>query len=195
MLSKLTRRDRIALTAGAAAVALFFVVKLAVFPLLDRGRGGSVDEKELTLRRSQHLVASSGAELADLGAVQERVKTLEAGLLEGSSPSLASAEWQRLIRELADSKGIGLGSTELVRVQEAGPNYALVIGRVTLRCRLDQLVDFLAALATAPRILSVTRLRVAPVPGDPEKRMNIEMMVGAAMRAVPGVKGSRPDHP
>ena len=194
MLSKLTHRDRIALTAGAAAVALFVVVKLAVFPLLDRSQGGSVEEKELTLRRSQRLVASSGVELADLEEVQERVKTLEAGLLEGSSSSLASAEWQRLIRELADSKGIGLGSTELVRVQGAGPNYALVIGRVTLRCRLDQLVDFLAALATAPRILSVTRLRVTSVQGDTEKRMNIEMMIGAAMRAVPGTRSSAPEH-
>jgi type II secretion system (T2SS) protein M len=194
MLSKLTHRDRIALTAGAAAVALFFVVKLAVFPLLDRWRGGPVEEKELTLRRSQRLVASSGVEVAELGEAQERVKTLDAGLLEGSSPSLANAEWQRLIRELADSKRIELGSTELLRVQEAGPNYALVIGRVTLRCRLEQLVDFLAALATAPRILSVTRLRVAPVQGDAGKRMNIEMMIGAPMRVVPGTKGSVPDY-
>jgi type II secretion system (T2SS) protein M len=195
VLSKLKSRDRIALAAGAAAVALFFVVKFGLFPLLDRWPGGSLEEKELTLRRSQRLVASSGTELANLGAAGERVRTLEAGLLDSPSPSLANAEWQRLVRELADSKGLELGSTEFLRVQQASPNYGLVVGRVTLRCRLDQLVDFLAALATAPRIFSVTRLRLAPIPGDAEKRINVEMMVGAAVRAMQGAKGGAPDQP
>lgn len=184
-----------ALAAGAAAVALFFVVRFGLFPLLDRWPGGSIEEKELALRRSQHLVANAGTELASLGAVQERVTTLEAGLLESPSSSLANAEWQRLVRELADSKSLELGSTEFLRVQQVSPNYGLVVGRVTLRCRLDQLVDFLAALATAPRIFSVTRLRLAPIPGDAGKRISVEIMLGAAVHAMPGAKGGASDQP
>lgn len=195
MLSKLKSRDRVALLAGALAVSTFLVVQFAVFPLLDRWPAGSVAEKELALRRSQRLVSSAGTEGARLGAVEERVTTLETGLLESPSASLANAEWQRLVRELADSKGLELGSTEFLRVQPVSPNYGLVLGRVTLRCRLDQLVDFLTALATAPRIFSVTRVRVAPIPGDAEKRINVELMVGAAVHAMPGTKGGAPDRP
>jgi hypothetical protein len=193
MLSKLTPRDRIALAVGAAGVAVFLVLRFGLFPLLDRWPSGSLDEKELALRRSQRLVANSGAESANLGAVAERVTMLEAGLLESPSASLANAEWQRLVRELADSKGLELGSTEFLRIQEVSPSYGLVVGRVTLRCRLDQLVDFLAALATAPRILSVTRLRIAAMPGDADKRINVEIMIGAAVRALPGMKAGAPN--
>ncbi|HEV2495148.1 MAG TPA: type II secretion system protein GspM [Terriglobia bacterium] len=195
MLSKLKPRDRLALAAGAAAVALFFVLRFGLFPLLDRWPGGSIEERELALRRSQRLVANAGTDLASLGAVQERVTTLEAGLLESPSSSLANAEWQRLVRELADSKSLELGSTEFLRVQQVSPNYGLVVGRVTLRCRLDQLVDFLAALATAPRIFSVTRLRLAPIPGDAGKRISVEIMLGAAVHAMPGAKGGASDQP
>jgi len=195
MLSQLKPRDRIALIAGCLAVVFFFVLKFGVFPLLDRWPAGSVEQKELALRRSQRLVANAGAEGARLGAVEEHVTTLETGLLESPSASLANAEWQRLVRELADSKGLELGSTEFLRVQRVSPNYGLVVGRVTLRCRLDQLVDFLTALATAPRIFSLTRLRLAPIPGDAEKRINVELMVGAAVHAMPGTKGGAPDQP
>jgi hypothetical protein len=188
MLKKLRRRDRIALVAAATATGLFVAIEFGVLPLLDRLSGGStaVEEKELALRRSQRLVASATAEQTSLADARERLTGLESGLLESPSPSLANAEWQRLVREFADKGGLALGSTEFLRMQDLGPDYVLVVGRVTLRCRLDQLVDFMAALATAPRLLSVTRLRVAPIPGETQKRMNVEMMVAATMRAVKG---------
>ena len=120
---------------------------------------------------------------------------LESGLLESPSPSLANAEWQRLVREFADRGGLALGSTEFLRMQDLGPDYALVVGRVTLRCRLEQLVNFLTSLATGPRLLSVTRLRVATLQGDPDKRVNVEMTVGAPMRTVNPSKPAPPVKP
>jgi len=174
---------------GGAALALFLVAKFVLFPLLDRLPEGSVEEKELALQCERSLVATSESQAASLSAAQERLKSVEAGLLESPSPSLANAEWQRLVRDLAESKAVEVASTESLRVQELGPEYTLVTGQVKLRCRLDQLVDFMAALATAPRLLSVTTLRIAPIPGEPQKRMNVEMTVGAAMRGVKGTPG------
>ncbi len=195
MLAKLRPRDRIALALGAIAATLFLVMKFGVFPLLDRLPEGpkAIEEKELTLRLSQRLVAASGIEQTKLTTAQERLKSLEASLLESTSPSLANAEWQRLVRELADSKGIELGSSEFLRMQDLSPDYALVTGRVQLRCRLDQLVDFLVAVATSPKPLSIRRLRISTSQGDPEKRMNVELMIGAAMRAVKLTKGATAD--
>lgn len=186
MLKQLTRRDRVAGGVGIAAVLLFLAVRFVVFPVLDRLPSGSVEAKELALRRARRLVATSQSEASNVKEADERLKSLEAGLLESPSASLANAEWQQTMRELADSKGVELGSTEFLAVHEIGPDYALVEGRVTLRCRVDQLVDLMAALATAPRLLSVTRLRIAPTQGDPQKKMNIEMTVAATMRAVRG---------
>lgn len=170
---------------AGVATALFLLIQFGVIPLLDRGAagGGTVEEKELTLQRYQRLVAGTGTEQAKLATAEERLKGLEAGLLESASASLASAEWQRLVRELADSQGIELGSSEFLRMQALSPDYALVLGRVQFRSRLDQLVDFLAALATSPKLLSVQRTRIAASQGDPQKRLNVDLTIGAAIRA------------
>ena len=113
---------------------------------------------------------------------------LEAGLLESSTPSLASAEWQQVVGELAESKGIEVGSSELLRTQELGAGYYLVTGRVQFRCRLDQLVDFLVGLSGLPRLLSVTALSVYAPQGDPQGRLNVQLTIGAAARTMKQAK-------
>ena len=190
MLAKLSRRDRIALGAGVGAAALFILLNFGVFPLLERldTSQEEVQKKEVELRRDKRLLAETELEKTHLSAAGERLKGLEAGLLESSSPSLANAEWQRLVGQLADSKGIELGSSELLRTQELGAGYSLVTGRVQFRCRLDQLVDFLVALAAFPRLLSVTGLSVISPQGDPQGRLIVQLTIGAATRTVKQTK-------
>ena len=186
MFEKLSPRDRIALMIAAGAAALFLIVQFGVFPLLDRSAEGEVvvPQKESALRRDQRLLAQAEGEQARIAVAQDRLKALEAGLLESPSPSLANAEWQRLVGQLADSKGIELGSSEFLRTQDLGSGYALVTGRVQFRCRLDQLVDFLVAVGSAPKLLAVTGMALSAVQGDPEKRLTVELTIGAATRAV-----------
>ncbi len=190
MLNKLSQRDRIALVVGASATALFLVLNFIVFPLLGRLTydAGAVGQQEVTLRRYQRLLSDAELKKTQRAAAQDRLKGLEAGLLESPSTSLANAEWQHLVGELADSKGIELGSSEFLRVQNLSPEYSLLIGRVQFRCRLDQLVDFLVATATSPKLISVNRMTISGSQGDPQKRLNVQLMVGAAVRAVRAVK-------
>jgi hypothetical protein len=191
MLEKLSPRDRVALKVAAAAVALFLVVQLGVLPLLDKMRGTprEVGEEELMLRRHQRLVAESTSQGRIRAAAEARLKDLESGLLESASPSLANAEWQRLMRDLADQKGLELGSSEVLRVEGLSSDYAMVLGRVQLRCRLDQLVDLLVALATSPKLLRATALKVSALQGDPQKRLQVELTIGALMRATKATAG------
>jgi hypothetical protein len=186
MFKKLSRRDRIALGAGVGAATLFIVLNYGAFPLLESLDTGAevIRQKEVELRRDQRLLAETELEKTHLTAARERLKGLEAGLLESSSPSLANAEWQRLVGQLADSKGIEVGSREVLRVQELGAGYSLVTGRVQFHCRLDQLVDFLAALAVFPRLLSVTDIDVVSPQGDPKQKLIVQLTIGAATRTV-----------
>jgi hypothetical protein len=190
MLKKLSRRDRIALTAAAVAAALFMLLNFGALPLLEH-LGSSpevVQQNEVELRRDMRLLAEAELEKTHFSAAGKRLKGLEAGLLESSSPSLANAEWQRLVGQLADSKGIELGSSEVLRVQELGAGYSLLTGRVQVRCRLDQLVDFLVGVATSPRLLSVTGLTVSAPQGDPKGTLNVQLIIGAATRTVKQAK-------
>jgi hypothetical protein len=190
MFEKLSRRDRIALGVGVGAAALFLLLNFGVFPLFERLDTSSdvVQQKEVELRREKRLLAEAQLEKAHLSAAQERLKGLEAGLLESSSPSLANAEWQRLVGQLAESKGLELGSSEFLRTQELGSGYSLVVGRVQFRCRVDQLVDFLVALADCPKLLSVTGLTVFSPQGDPQGRLSVQLTIGAATRTMKPAK-------
>jgi hypothetical protein len=186
MLVKLSRRDRIALTAAAVATALFMLLNFGVFPLLEH-LGSSpevVQQNEVELRRNMRLLAEAELEKTHHSAAGDRLKELEAGLLESSSPSLANAEWQRLVGQLADSKGIQLGSSEFLRNQELGAGYSLLTGRVAFRCRMDQLVDFLVALTSSPKLLSVTGLMVSASQGTAQAILNVQMTIGAATKTV-----------
>jgi Tfp pilus assembly protein PilO len=59
---------------------------------------------------------------------------------------------------------------------------------VQFRCRLDQLVDFLVALAGFPRLLSVTSLTVSGSQGDPQGKLNVQLIIGAATRTLKQAK-------
>jgi hypothetical protein len=95
---------------------------------------------------------------------------------------------------LAESKGIELGSSELLRTQDLGAGYSLVTGRAQFRCRLDQLVDLLAALAASPKLLSVSGLSVFASPSDPQGRMSVQLTIGAATRTVKQAKDEPAAH-
>jgi hypothetical protein len=190
MLEKISRRDRIALTAAAVAAVLFMLLNFGVLPLLEHlvTSPEVIQQNEVELRRDMRLLAEAELEKTHFSAAGERLKGLEAGLLESSSPSLANAEWQRLVGQLAGSKGIELGSSEFLRIQELGAGYFLVTGRVQFRCRLDQLVDFLVALAGFPRLLSVTGLTVSAPQGDKQGILSVQLIIGAATRTVKPAK-------
>ncbi len=197
MFKKLSRRDQIALGIGMGGVFLFLFLNFAVLPLFEQLGAGteSAQQKEIELRRDKRLLAEEGVENTSLAAARENLKSLEGGLLEGSTPSLASAEWQQLVGQLAESKGIELGSSELLRTQELGRGYSLVTGRVQFRCRLDQLVNFMVALTGFPKILSVTGLSVVAAQGDPQARLLVRLTIGAAARATaPAKEGSAATH-
>ena len=190
MFEKLGRRDRIALSVGGGAVALFLLLDFGVLPLFQRlgVSPEAVQQKEVELRRDKRLLAEAQLERTHLAAAGERLKGLEAGLLESSSSSLANAEWQRLVGQLADSKGIEFGSSELLRTKELGAGYSLVTGRVQFRCRMDQLVDFLVALAAFPKLLSVTSLSIINSQGDKQGRLTVQLTIGGATRTVKPAK-------
>jgi len=174
-----------ALKVAAVAVAVFLLADFGVLPLYDAAQTSSagIEKQELTLRRYQRWVAGAASQQAAQKAAQEKLSTAEAGLLASSSESMADAEWQRVVRELAQQQGLELTSSEVLRIEKLSPDYALVTGRVALAAHLYQLVGLLVALANSPKLLDATSLAVRSLAGDPQERLQIEMTVSAAMRA------------
>jgi hypothetical protein len=183
MLEKLQRRDRIAMIVGTAGVGLFLVFQFIVFPLIDTlpQTSRDVSSKELALRRDQRLVRESTLGAARLKAARERLEALESSLLESTSASLANAEWQRSVRELADSQGVELASSEFLRAEDLGGGYSLMKGRVQVRCRLDQLVALMVALANSSKLMAVTDMKIRAQQGDTQNRLSAELTIGVPL--------------
>lgn len=183
-------------TAGAVAVAVILVLHFGLWDWLgglpDRHQG--FEEKALTLQRHQRLagLVGTGETQAEVARAEQRLKALEAGLLESTSASLAGAEWQRLVRQLADSRDIPLTSSEFLRQEALSPEYILVLGRMQFVCRLDQLVDFMSALGSSPKLISVRRVRIRAGSGQ-EKKLSVEITSAAVMPA-PESTGGGPEH-
>jgi len=189
-LRKISRREQIALAVGGGGVALFLILNFGVLPQFDRlgVSAEGVQQKEVELRRDRRLVAEEEFEKASLFTARERLKRLEAGLLEVSTPSLAGAEWQRLVGQLAQSKGIQFNTSELLRTHDLGGGYSLVTGRVQFRCRPDQLVEFMVASAGFPKLLSITDLSLFAPQGDAQGRLIVQVTIGAAARTMKPAK-------
>ena len=116
------RRDRRALLLLGVSLGLYFVLSEVAFPAYNR-LAAAVDialEREDQLRRYRRAVARK----ADYGQLLEearrRVEEGEALLLRGDNPSLASAELQAVIEEVAEANRNRVGSAEYVRGQAKG---------------------------------------------------------------------------
>ncbi len=196
MLEKLTPRDRLALKVAGVALVLFLVADFGVLPFFDilQASSGGIEKKELTLRRYQRLVALASSQPNLRAAAEKSLGDAEAGLLESPSESLANAEWQRLVRELAKEKGLELTSSEVLRAEKLSPNYALVTGRVAMSARIDQLVDMLVAMATSPKLLATSNLKITSVGGGPQKLLMVDMTISAAMHTPKAAPGAPEKH-
>lgn len=182
---RLARRDQRALMALAVAAALFLLIDLALLPAIDRlqeARQG-LQVQELTLKKYRRAVASEAGRQSSLAELQQRVAAAEAGMLVSETAALAVAELQRTLKELAAANQLELAGTEFLPARPLDSSHTLVSTRFAVVGNVERLVNFLAALQSAPKALAVRTLTVASNPTQAEKRVNATLVVSGVLRA------------
>lgn len=189
---KLSPRDRRALLLLVPAAGLFLLLNRVVLPLADSaGLSQSVAGREKILRKSQAIAAAVPSHEVTAGTLAATLGDAEKGLLAGPTPALQGAEVQQMVRDLAGAQGISLRSVDFTALKSLGPDYAQVGVSTTFTASMDQLVPFLNALGTAPKILSVDRLRLAAsnlaaTPTVPAKKLvTVYIAISGVARATP----------
>ncbi len=179
----LGQRDRKALLALAAALALWLVLRFLAFPAWDRWQQERAElplrEAALTKYRAALAVAASHPEMA--AALQNRLQEAEGGLLPGSTPALASADLQDAVKQIASGLEIELRSSSFLPVQPDPSGYAQVPLGLQFECRLEQLATLLSQLQSGPKIVTIPRLTVQSS-GGADKRITVSMTVAGVMR-------------
>ncbi len=136
----------------------------------------SVPQMEQRLARVREIAASVPGKEEILKKVAGDLATREKGLIRAETAPQAQAQVVTILRELASSESLELRNYELGAITAFGDNYGAVNVSIQVQCRIEQLLNFLAALAARPELIATRDLRV--IAGDPkQKTLNVRITV------------------
>ena len=138
----------------------------------------SVPQMEQRLARVRETAASVPAKQDALKKVAADLETREKGLIRAETAQQAQAQVITILRQLgaAEMPPIDIRATELGAITTFGDDYGAVNVSIQVECRIEQLLNFLAALAARPELIATRDLRV--VSGDAkQKTLNVRITV------------------
>lgn len=193
---RLKQRDKRALMALAGAAVL--VLGFEVFSGGNRqppvvGVADSIPTAEKRLARVRRLAAGVPGREAVLKQVTAELAQREKGVIQAETAAQAQAQLWNIVRRAgrAQSPPLEFGSVELnQQTARLGDDYGEVRVSAPFTCRIEDLLNFLAALTQQPEALAITELRISAT--DPkQKTISVRLTVAGVVprRLVPEKKG------
>ena len=161
MIGNLSRRERMLIVVGILGALVVAGWTLVVQPLRERhgAAGELIPVREQILTRRLDLVARKSAILAEREAVDARLQNVSTRFLTAATPAVAASELQKLTKDMATQVKTEVRSERILQPVERGELLEIPI-ELTVSCEIRQLVDLLAQIERAPKILSVQDLKV-----------------------------------
>jgi hypothetical protein len=190
---KLGQRDRRALLLLAGALVIILAVKFGAGgsgPEVAEAAVDSVDAAEKKLARFRQLASTVPGKDAALKQARAELAAREAGILQVDTAQQAQAQLLQVIRALGKTENIDARGGEFGPVRPLGDDYGEVSVAVTFECRIEQLVNFLAALTSQKPLLATSEIRI--VSANPkEKTLNVRLGLSGVIprRLIPEQKG------
>jgi hypothetical protein len=195
-------RDRRALVIlGGALVLGGFIYWLSNSSPSTSSSSASVTAPSESIDRAQRRLATLRRQAATLSGKEAVLKQVsvelgerEKGLIPGDTAEEAQAQLLQVVRRVAKAQTppIEMSQVELGRPRPYGTAYGEVSVSITLTCRIDELVNFLAALGAQPELASTEEIRFG-ASHPKQKTMPIRLTVTGlvARRLIPQQKGLR----
>ncbi len=147
------------------------------------------DKRHAMLRRQ---AATLPGKEAVLKQVSLELAEREKGLIPGDTAEQAQAQLLQIIKRVAQQQmpPLDLGQVELSRPRPFGAAYGQVSVSITLTCRIEDLINFLAAMSAQPELTATEEIRFG-ASHPKQKTMPIRLTVSGlvARRLVPVRKG------
>ena len=166
MMANLSRRERTVIAAGLLVGILLGGWSFVVEPILESNRraGELVPAREQMLEKRRDLIARRGVIEAELRSLTERLNAVSARFLTSATPAVAASELQKLVKDMAAQANTEVRSERILPPAERGELLEIPV-EIAVSGEVRQLVDLLARLDGAPKLLTVQdfRLRVVNV--------------------------------
>jgi hypothetical protein len=123
----------------------------------------SVEHAEKLLTNLRKQAATAPGKQAVFNKVSVELADREKGLIKGDTAAQAQAQLVQVVREVARNQTppLEIKQVELGPPRAFGDAYGQVGLSVTVECRIDQLVNYLAFLSTQPEIITTEDIRFA----------------------------------
>jgi len=157
-------------TLALTAVVLIYEFWPAGSAAVAQASPQSVPQMEQRLARVRETAATVPGKQETLKKVAADLETREKGLIRAETAQQAQAQVITILRGLGASEAppIEIRATELGAIAPFGDDYGAVNVSIQVECRIEQLLNFLAALAARPELIATRDLRV--VAGDPKQK-------------------------
>jgi hypothetical protein len=152
----------------------------------------SVDRTQKRLAMLRRQAATLPGKEAVLKQVSLELAEREKGLIPGDTAEQAQAQLLQIIKRVAQQQTppLEVGQVELGRPRPFGSAYGQVSVSITVTCRIEDLVNFLAALSAQPELTATEEIRFG-TSHPKQKTMPIRLTLSGlvARRLVPARKG------
>jgi hypothetical protein len=187
----LSTRDRRALVLFGAGLLVALVLRFGVYgdsqPTVIVAQD-SVPLAEKRLERLRHAAASVPAKAALLKNLSADLALREKGVISAPTAQQAQAHLLETIRRVGRTEGIEVRGGEFPELRALGGEYGEAAVSVNFDCRIEQLVNFLAALTREPELLATDDVRVSAA-NPKEKTVGVRLtLAGVVPRSLVPVR-------
>jgi Tfp pilus assembly protein PilO len=161
MITNLSRRERLLIAVAALAVAVITGWEFVLQPIRERNATTAelVPARERLLARHRELIARRGDLVQELDAVGARIERLSERFLTAAAPPVAASELQKIAKEMATAAGTEVRSERILPPVERGEILEIPV-EIAVSGEIRSLVDLLARLESAPKLITIQDLRV-----------------------------------
>jgi hypothetical protein len=189
----LTTRDHRALMLLGAGLLTMIVLRFGVYrdsqtEVVEAKDSVPLAENRLTrLRQAEVAVPVKEVLFRRLSA---DVALREKGVIQAPTAQQAQAHLLETIRRVGKNEGIDVRGGEFPELRVLGEDYGEAAVSVNFECRIEQLVNFLAALTKEPELLASDEIRVSSA-NLKEKTVNVRLTLAGVVprNLVPVKKG------
>ena len=178
MIGNLSRRERLMVGLALAVAVLLGGWLLVVEPILEHNRTASelVPAREQVLLQKRELIARRAVINAELQATAARFEKLSQGFLTSATPAVAASELQKIVKDMAAQAKTEVRSERILPPAERGELLEIPV-EIAVSCEIRQLVDLLAQLDGASKLLPVQDIKVRVVNLSQPKELLVTLTI------------------
>ncbi len=158
---KITARDKKFLIAGVIAVCLFVFLKFLVLPFYDKlgQQKKDIELQQQTLEKYKKFIQKQSEVQQELKKLSSQEKKIQTSLLKGETASLAAADIQKIIDNIAEKSQVRVKSVKVMDPNEKEGLETIPI-QITFESDLEKWNSFINSIETNRKLLTIPELKI-----------------------------------